>query len=211
MPPIYLFYTTQNFRRTRQQSVTGALGSWYRSRSSNLQSKIVIAGIIIFFIFSGFTVAGAYYDRSRAFLALTPTATTQQVVQSNNLTATTASQDTGATATVGATPTVIPTVTATPVPSPTHQSTPTPKPTQPPACQAVNNNPWCYNFSLGNLITNFPANFCSYFNCIPTFVSADDPDGGYIVECQDGTFSQSGGESGSCSHHGGNWRPLYSH
>jgi hypothetical protein len=31
------------------------------------------------------------------------------------------------------------------------------------------------------------------------------------VECSDGMYSQSGGESGSCSHHGGNLRPLYSH
>lgn len=102
---------------------------------------------------------------------------------------------------------------ATPKPQPTHQATPkpTPKPTQPPVCQAVNGNPWCYNFSPGNLITNPPSDFCSYFNCIASFVSADDPDGGYIVECGDTTFSQSGGESGACSHHGGEMRPLYSH
>ena len=121
----------------------------------------------------------------------------------------------------GATYMAQPTDTPTPVvqpthqaaPTPTHQATPkpTPKPTQPPACQAVNNNPWCYNFSPGKLITNPPSNFCAYFNCIASFVGADDPDGGYIVECSDTTFSQSGGESGSCSHHGGNLRPLYSH
>src|SRR5579872_6750342 len=160
----------------------------------------------------------ASYDRTNALLALTPTATAQQrVAQSIPPTAPTSSQEAGTTATVGATQTVIPTATATPVPSPTHQPTPTrsspptpkptPRPTQPPTCQAVNNNPWCYNFSQGNLITNAPANFCSYFACIPTFVSADDPDGGYTVECQDGMFSQSGGESGSCSHHGGNLQP----
>ena len=104
------------------------------------------------------------------------------------------------------------TPTPTPKPQPTHQATPkpTPKPTQPPACQAVNGNPWCYNFSSGNLITNPPGDFCSYFNCISSFVSADYPDGGYIVECGDTTFSQSGGESGACSHHGGELRPLYS-
>lgn len=73
---------------------------------------------------------------------------------------------------------------------------PAPQPTQPPT--GVNGNPWGYDFNPGNLITNPPANFCHYFNCIPTFHAPDDPDGGYIVECQDGTYSQSGGESGSC-------------
>lgn len=111
------------------------------------------------------------------------------------------------------TPTDQPTDTPTPKPQstrqPTHQATA--KSTPRPACQAVNGNPWCYNFSPGNLITNPPGDFCSYFNCIASFVSADDPDGGYVVECQDTTFSQSGGESGACSHHGGELRPLYSH
>jgi hypothetical protein len=98
-------------------------------------------------------------------------------------------------------------------PTPTHQVTPnpTPSPTQPPACQPVNENPWCYDFLPGNLITNPPGDFCSYFNCTDNFVSADDPDGGYVVECQDMTFSQSGGERGACKHQGGEMRPLYSH
>ncbi len=34
---------------------------------------------------------------------------------------------------------------------------------------------------------------------------------GYVVECVEGTYSKSGGESGACSHHGGIWRLLYSH
>ncbi len=101
------------------------------------------------------------------------------------------------------------TPTPTPKPQPTHQATPkpTPKPTQPPACQAVNNNPWCYNFSPGNLIINPPGNFCSYFNCIASFWNGS----GFVNECQDGSYSLSGGHSGDCSHHGGELRPLYSH
>ena len=107
----------------------------------------------------------------------------------------------------------------TPTPTTGHvaiQNTPTNTPTLPPtptptACQAVNNNPWCYNFNPGNLIYYPPSGFCTYFACIPTFVEPDDPGDGYIVQCNDGKFSQSGGESGACSHHGGVSRPLYSH
>ena len=110
-------------------------------------------------------------------------------------------------------PTQSPPSTPTPRPMPTPQPTqpPPPTPTPRPTCQAINNNPWCYNFSPGNLITNPPANFCSYFNCIASFQEPDDPDGGYVVECSDGTYSQSGGERGACSFHGGVLRPLYSH
>jgi hypothetical protein len=114
-------------------------------------------------------------------------------------------------------PTVAPTANLTPIP--TLKPTPKPQPTQPPvhptptkpACQAVNNNPWCYNFSPGKLIYIPPNGFCGYFNCIPTFYAADDPGDGYIVQCVDSTYSQSGGESGACSHHGGVSRRLYSH
>jgi hypothetical protein len=110
-------------------------------------------------------------------------------------------------------PTPVPThhVQPTPTPRPQPTSPPKPKPTPKPACQAVNNNPWCYNFNPGNLIYSPPSAFCTYFNCIASFYGADDPDGGYVVECSDGTYSWSGGESGACSHHGGVLRALYSH
>lgn len=105
--------------------------------------------------------------------------------------------------------------TATPTHQPMAQATPTAAPTRPAAtptpCPGINCNPWGYNFSPGNLIYTPPSGFCSYFNCIPTFVGSDDPGDGYIIECQDGTYSQSGGESGACSFHGGEMRPLYSH
>jgi Protein of unknown function (DUF3761) len=129
-----------------------------------------------------------------------------------------------AVATATTAPTSVPTATPTPSPQPTVKPTakptqlvvkPTPKPqptpTPKPHCVAVNNNPWCYNFSPGGLIYTPPSGFCGYFNCIPTFYASDDPGDGYIVECNDGTYSQSGGESGACSHHGGVMRPLYSH
>jgi len=132
--------------------------------------------------------------------------------------------------TATATPTQVPTATPTPSPSPTATPKPTPKPTvlavkptpkptqrplptptPKPHCVAVNNNPWCYNFSPGGYIYYPPSGFCSYFNCIASFYASDDPGDGYVIECNDGTYSQSGGESGACSHHGGEMRPLYSH
>jgi hypothetical protein len=57
------------------------------------------------------------------------------------------------------------------------------------------------------LIYNPLAAFCQYFSCISSFWNGQ----GYVVECQDAMYSKSGGHSGSCSHHGGNRRPLYSH
>ena len=111
-----------------------------------------------------------------------------------------------------ATATPRPTVTATQ--KPTVQPA-TPRPTSPPStptpCPGVNCNPWGYNFSSGNLIYTPPSNFCDYFNCISSFWEPDDPGDGYVVQCADGSYSQSGGERGACSYHGGVSRPLYSH
>jgi hypothetical protein len=42
--------------------------------------------------------------------------------------------------------------------------------------------------------------FCEEHQCIGDF----EGEGGYVVECSDGTYSHAGGISGSCSHHGGN-------
>ena len=172
---------------------------WFRQRSTKTQ----IITIVILVLSCSLCSYIASASSSVAPIAATPTPT-QSVAQI----ATTVSTDT---------PTQAPTATPTPTPSPTAK--PTPKPTQlavkptptPKRCVAVNNNPWCYNFSPGGLIYTPPDGFCNYFNCIPTFYAPDDPGDGYIVECADGTFSQSGGESGACSHHGGVMRPLYSH
>jgi hypothetical protein len=43
------------------------------------------------------------------------------------------------------------------------------------------------------------SDFCSAHTCIPNFYNGD----GYIVQCQDGEWSHSGGEPGACSYHGG--------
>src|SRR5258708_3660712 len=113
-------------------------------------------------------------------------------------------------------PTQKPTANPTPKPTdrptaaPTHPpvATSTPKPT----CQgAINGNPWCYNFSPGGTITVPPSGFCNYFACITTFYVSDDLGDGYVVQCVDGLYSQSGSERGACSGHGGEGRTLYSH
>ena len=122
--------------------------------------------------------------------------------------------------TATATPTAAPTPTATPAPT----AAPTPKPTPAPTtniggavhatptpapvantCGAPS-NPWGYTFCSGSTITNPPSNFCDVFSpCINNFWNGR----GYVEQCQDGSYSKSGGISGSCSYHGGNRRPLY--
>lgn len=110
-----------------------------------------------------------------------------------------------------ATPKPKPTVAPTKAPIPTQtRPTPTPQP-QPTQSTGINNNQWGYNFFQGNLIYYPPSNFCAYFPCIASFWEKDDPGDGYVVECNDGMYSQSGGERGACSYHGGVLRPLYSH
>lgn len=125
-----------------------------------------------------------------------------------------------ATAVPTVTPTIRPTPRATPVPTPRptiaavrRTPAPTPRPTArptpaPTSQPGVYGNPWGYNFTPGNFIYKPPAAFCSYFKCIASFWKNTN---GYVMQCKDLMFSHSGGRSGSCSYHGGNYRPLYSH
>lgn len=203
------------------------LGAWYKAR--NRKEKAALGCLLVVWLLLFFTCTGAAISSSHLATLSTPTetpvtpiATLAQAAQLVSPTATTEASPTPI-PTQQPTPTptstfisrVAPTPTPRPTPTPTPRPTPTPQPTQPPPtpppCQAVNNNPWCYNFNPGNLIINPPSNFCSYFNCIASFVEPDDPDGGYVVECSDGTYSWSGGERGACSFHGGVLQPLYSH
>jgi hypothetical protein len=106
--------------------------------------------------------------------------------------------------------------TLTPTLSPPTQAPPTAKPATPaptakpaPTQQDQNlcgapANPWGYNFCGGSFITNPAATICNYFNCIASFWNGR----GYVMECSDTTFGKSGGISGSCSSHGGNYRAL---
>lgn len=111
-----------------------------------------------------------------------------------------------ATSTAQPTATPKPKPTATPKPRPTATPKPKPTATPKPSCPngAVNGNPWCYNFTSGNNIYGPPSSFCSYFACIGNFWNGR----GYVMQCQDGMYSKSGGISGSCSSHHGNKRAL---
>jgi hypothetical protein len=101
-----------------------------------------------------------------------------------------------------------------PKPSPTPTPTPTPKPVSRPkstpkpvaATCGAPANPWGYNFcSRGSLIYTPAAGVCGYFNCIDNFGNGS----GYMVECNDGMYSMSGGRRGACSYHSGEGQPVY--
>jgi hypothetical protein len=61
-----------------------------------------------------------------------------------------------------------------------------------------------YNFCGGTTVANPDGDTCDYFNCIASF----DNGNGYMEECQDHTYSMSGGRRGACSSHGGELRPV---
>lgn len=104
--------------------------------------------------------------------------------------------------------TIAPAVSATPVlQAPPASALPAP-PSAFNYCGAPS-NPWHYNFCCGTLISAPNPSFCQYFTCIKSFWIEDIPNDGYVVQCQDSMFSLSGGESGACSYHGGELRPLY--
>jgi hypothetical protein len=113
-------------------------------------------------------------------------------------------------------PTPAPAATRAPAPPPTVRPAATVRPPSltaapppPPACRAAApSNPWGYDFCPGSVITNVPSNACGYFNCIKSFWNQAN---GHLEECSDGTYSHSGGRSGACSSHGGEWRAVQSH
>lgn len=100
-----------------------------------------------------------------------------------------------------------------PVPAQTTHVAPPPQtkttkaaPPHPSLCGAPS-NPYGYNFcGVGGDVTSPASGTCSYFNCIANFSNGV----GYMVECQDGTYSMSGGRRGACSDHGGVRQPVYS-
>jgi hypothetical protein len=114
----------------------------------------------------------------------------------------------------GSAPTSAPSVsTRQPTVTPTRRAVASPKPsrvTSAPTVKTVQlcgapQNPYGYNFCGGLYIRDPKPDTCDYFDCIANFGNGI----GYMIQCQDGTFSMSGGRQGSCSHHGGNRRPVY--
>ncbi len=169
---------------------------WYKSRTRKVKISIgcgTILAVLLFFACIG-TAVGSVNLATQS----TPTPTTQ-----SHQAAILVSQA------VTLTPTPTPTSTPTPKPAiaPTHTSQPTQPPHTPTPCPGVNCNPWGYNFNPGNYIYSPPSAFCNYFQCINNFFNGH----GYVVECQDGEYSKSGGVQGACSYHGGVMHPLYSH
>ncbi|MEV6810572.1 hypothetical protein [Micromonospora sp. NPDC051296] len=96
-------------------------------------------------------------------------------------------------------PTQSPTPKAKPKPT-----TASPAPKQADLCGAPQ-NPYGYNFCGGSYIYSPASGVCLYFKCIGNFSNGK----GYMIQCNDGMVSMSGGRSGSCSHHGGNRRAVY--
>lgn len=171
-------------------------------RWAGLGFGVLLLVLLVAICSGGVNAAGAFLGSSSA----TPTTAHTAGNRSSN------SGLAAGTATATDTPTPAPTDTPTPSPTPrpTATSTPVPPTATPisqPTCipNAVNCNPWGYNFSCCNHIYSPPSNFCDYFNCIPSFWQHTN---GYVEECKDGEYSHSGGVQGSCSYHGGNWRPL---
>lgn len=183
------------------------LWGWYQTRSRKAQIGFGCGALIALLVF--FSLIGTVIGSTHPTTTPTPPPAHTQAAVVVTPTEAVTQQGTHPTVTV----TVKPQPTITPKPQPTVQSTPkpTPHPPTPTPCPGINCNPWGYNFNPGKLIYYPPNGFCNYFNCIASFYSSDDPGDGYIVQCSDRTFSQSGGERGACSYHGGVSRPLYSH
>jgi PASTA domain len=69
---------------------------------------------------------------------------------------------------------------------------------------AVNGNPWGYNFGCCKTISTPPSDFCSWFTCVATFYNGD----GFVVQCDDLQYSNTGGSKTVCSSHEGFKRTL---
>jgi hypothetical protein len=215
--PIYLVLALRSQLRRQQQSLGQFLrDEWqcYRQRSQRSQRALALGCISLVLVCSFCTSAAAFSERQALLDSLTPTAASavkgatlaHQPAVSAVVYGTQLPQATRQ----AATPTAMPTRAPTPTPSPTPRPTPRPRPTPTPTpipCPGVNCNPWGYNFEPGALIYSPPASFCAYFSCIGNFWNGR----GYVVECNDGMYSKSGGIRGACSYHGGVWRPLYAH
>jgi len=179
---------------------------WYKNRSRGAKIGLWWSAFIVFLLFA--YAIGNAVNSAAPSTSSSPSPTAQQVALLSSPAVTQQTQPT-------AVPTHVPTARPTLVPTHAVQPTQPPKPTSPPptptTCPGINCNPWGYNFVSGRLIYYPPSNFCNYFNCIPSFWEPDDPGDGYVVQCSDGMYSQSGGERGACSYHGGVSHPLYSH
>ncbi len=184
---------------------------WHRFWALSWWWKVPILGIVAFLTLGiGLAAAGLGDDDGQTAVG----EATQSLTATVTLTATSVASPTETPAATPS-PTTKPTPVSTPTPIPTPRPTatpvpPTPAPTVAPQlfCQTqAPANPYGFDFCFGDLIYSPPGDICSYIACIGNFWNGV----GYVIQCKDGMFSKSGGRSGSCSYHGGNLRPLYSH
>jgi hypothetical protein len=177
---------------------------WYRRKRIWIPSALVVLLII-----AGITGGGT--KKTTNTKTANAAATTSTVVKAKVTTTTRVTPTTGPATTLPRPVTTAPTVPPTPAPTTAVAAT-APATTAPPATVAAQlcgapSNPMGYNFcGRGSNITQPDPSTCNYFNCIASFSSGT----GYMIECQDTTYSMSGGHSGACSHHGGELRPVYS-
>jgi hypothetical protein len=170
---------------------------WYKTRTPGMKLSLGCGTLIAVLLL--FSCIGSAVGSSNLASTPTPTPTAAQAAVISSP---------AATDVPSATPVPTQQPTPSPTPKPTIAPTHAPQPTHTPTpCPGINCNPWGYNFTPGNYITSPPSTFCNYFSCIASFWNGH----GHVEECQDATYSLSGGIQGSCSHHGGNLRPLYSH
>lgn len=177
----------------------------------------VIAWAVVFFVVVG-AIGAATSQKKKTTVTQTGLVTLvpstlaphpTHVTTAPSTAAPTTSRATAPPTTAAPPPTTAVPLTAPPATAPPATSTP---PTSPAVVQTASvcgapSNPYGYNFcQRGSLIYHPASDVCSYFDCIPNF-----PNGtGYMVECNDSTYSMSGGHSGACSYHDGEERPVYS-
>lgn len=199
---------------------TTGVGKAPRSRlgALSLLSAFTLSAAAMFTVAGCTSSTGAQSQQAAAAAitaddsSLTPTATAPDSPLAVDLTSAPASQPA---ATSAAPTTAAPKQAAAPVthaPVRTTAAAPAPAPirttapAKPSLCGAPQ-NPFGYNFcGRGGYIYSPAGSVCDYFSCINNFGNG----AGYMVECNDGMYSMSGGKRGACSYHGGEQRAVYS-
>ncbi len=166
-----------------QSSKVGGVRGWYERQNIAIQVGIAIVAVFVPLLTFLLAITSLTgYTHATTPQALNPLDTLASPAVPTSAPA------------VMSTPSVVPTATQVPV-------TPTPLP------NSVA-NPWGYDFATpGVLITAPPLNFCIYFKCVTNFRMGQ----GYVMQCQDGMFTLTGGTAGSCMANKGDLRPLYFH
>lgn len=159
----------------------------------------------------GFAAAIVGLTAAACAMPSTPTGLSTSTVQITSSSSSSPSAPAASAVAVQAPASTQPPTTAAP-PPPTQAAPPPPPPATsaapagPSLCGAPS-NPYGYNLcGDGSYITSPASGVCDYFDCIDNFWNGS----GHMEECQDGTYSMSGGIRGACSDHGGEDQAVYS-